>query len=100
MRVLRGPVSVGYNQCILVLCVILIFSWGDPRLKSGALQHQILKSLKMLPRQDFKAPGSNSLLKVSKRAVNQSEPARQERALVLSARPPHAYAHVVERGHQ
>ena len=35
--------------------------WGDPRLKSSALQAQILKSLKSMPRHTFKAPDTNIL---------------------------------------
>ena len=35
--------------------------WGDPRLKSSALQAQILKSLKSMPRHTFKAPDINIL---------------------------------------
>ena len=42
-------------------------SWGVPRLKSGALQRQILKSLKMMPWHHFKAPGSNILKSLKSR---------------------------------
>ena len=35
--------------------------WGDPRLKSSALQAQILKSLKSMPGHTFKAPDTNIL---------------------------------------
>ena len=35
--------------------------WGDPRLKSSALQAQILKSLKSVPGHTFKAPDTNIL---------------------------------------
>ena len=35
--------------------------WGDPRLKSSALQAQMLKSLKSMPGHTFKAPDTNIL---------------------------------------
>ena len=46
-------------------------AWGGPRLKSGALQRQILKSLKMVPRHHFEDISPISL-KVSKAAAIRS----------------------------
>ena len=42
--------------------------WGDPRLKSGAPQRQILKSLKWVPRHPFEeiSPISSNVSKASK----------------------------------
>ena len=38
--------------------------WGDPSLKSTALQPQILKSLKSMPWHTFKAPETNRVKSV------------------------------------
>ena len=46
-------------------------AWGDPRLKSGALQRQILKSLKSVPGHTFEDISPISL-KVSKAAAVQA----------------------------
>ena len=39
-------------------------NWGDPRLKSSALQAQMLKSLKSMPGHTFKAPETNRVKSV------------------------------------
>ena len=39
--------------------VYTLYPWGDPRLQSSALQAQILKSLKSVPRHTFKALDTN-----------------------------------------
>ena len=44
--------------------VTLFKDWGDPRLKSSALQAQILKSLKSMPGHTFKAPETNRVKSV------------------------------------
>ena len=60
VRLILEEQQVGLDMC---------FAWGGTprRLKSGALQRQVLKSLKIVPRHHFKrvrAPGSNSLKSV------------------------------------
>ena len=43
------------------VAVVARGDWGDPRLKSSALQAQMLKSLKSMPGHTFKAPDTNIL---------------------------------------